>query len=193
MTTAPRRFSSTTGHALLGAALLSASLCVDLCPASRSFLAQRFDPWTLLIALLALQLAAGIAFLSWVYRAYANLTALGCDGSWTPGAAVFAFFIPLFNLYAGYRVCSELWRASKPGASDGNWKRAPEPSLLPIWWACVTASSLHFIVFGQASETARAVAFIVSLAALLATVPTVVGTVFLMLGVAVRQQRSARA
>jgi hypothetical protein len=65
--------------------------------------------------LVALFLATTVAFLAWVYRAAANLPALGvASRPLEPGLAVALFFVPLGNLFAAPWVLHALWAGSDP-------------------------------------------------------------------------------
>jgi hypothetical protein len=82
-------------------------------------------------------LAAGIVFLTWVYRSIANLPALGSMSCrFTPGAAVWGFIIPFLNLVRGHQVMSTVWRESQPPAVGENGFYLPRSSgVVSLWWA----------------------------------------------------------
>lgn len=80
-------------------------------------------------------LAAGIVFLTWVYRSIANLPALGSMSCrFTPGAAVWGFIIPFLNLVRGHQVMSNIWRESQPPAIGENGFYLPRSSTIVGWW-----------------------------------------------------------
>jgi len=83
---------------------------------------------------LAWMLASSFAaffFLTWLYRAYSNLTLVGRRGpKLTPARAVWSFFIPVVNLWRPYQALAELWREAGPG--DQETERAGP---VRAWWA----------------------------------------------------------
>lgn len=87
-------------------------------------------------------LAGMIAFLSWLYRARANLPALGItDARWGPGWAVGWWFIPFMNLVRPFQLVKEVWKASDREAAADSWRDAPTPAFLGWWWALFLISS----------------------------------------------------
>ena len=81
--------------------------------------------------------AAAVFFLIWLWQARSNLTALQVEGlSHRPISALFAFFIPIVNLYWPYVILQEIWRASHPrGVSDPRaWMETPSTSCIRWWW-----------------------------------------------------------
>jgi len=78
----------------------------------------------------------GIAFVTWLYRARANLRAFGTrhlrfPRNWT----VFGFVIPVLNLIRPYQVVREVWQASDPDATHPTaWMSVKPPLLVKLWW-----------------------------------------------------------
>jgi hypothetical protein len=96
----------------------------------------------LLIALLVLglEIAAGVYFFLWVYRACDNLYALGnLKLKYSPGWAVAWFFIPFANLVMPYLAMADiLKRSAIPGNNaipDGQSMNKPTPIWIILWWA----------------------------------------------------------
>jgi hypothetical protein len=83
-------------------------------------------------------LGAPVAFLVWQYHVVLNLRRFARVGvTWSPAQAGVLWFVPFLNLVHGYRVMSEVWRASDPtqvGRED-SWKGNPTPSIIGWWWA----------------------------------------------------------
>lgn len=76
-----------------------------------------------------------VVFLSWVYRATANLRPLGSlSVRFTPGWAVGYFFIPIVQLWRGYQVVADIWRESQPAAVDEHGAYLPRKATLVGWW-----------------------------------------------------------
>lgn len=82
---------------------------------------------------------AAAAFLTWSYRSYANLKALGAQGTtYSPGWAGVYYFIPILSLYRPYQVMMEIWRGSDPAYSPAEpfaWQRAAGSQIAGFWWA----------------------------------------------------------
>ena len=71
----------------------------------------------------------------WQHRAQRNLPALGASGvRFTPGWAVGWWFIPFAWWAMPFNTVQELWKASDPQRGATDWKSAPTPVLLVVWW-----------------------------------------------------------
>jgi hypothetical protein len=80
-------------------------------------------------------LAATIVFLTWVYRSIANLPALGSMSCrFTPGGAVWSWFIPFVNLVRGHQVMATIWQESQPPAVNENGFYLPRKTTIVSWW-----------------------------------------------------------
>ncbi|MFC2027693.1 DUF4328 domain-containing protein [Chloroflexota bacterium] len=81
---------------------------------------------------------AGIPFLLWLYKAHANLPALGAKGlKFSTGDAVGWFLVPIFNLFRPYQVADETWNGSNPNVSgDTNraWNTSSPSVFVGFWW-----------------------------------------------------------
>ncbi|HET9674790.1 MAG TPA: DUF4328 domain-containing protein [Gaiellaceae bacterium] len=89
---------------------------------------------------IAVYVVAGIAFLRWFHRAYANLPAIGVDKTrHRPGWAIGAWFIPLASLVWPKRFADEIWRGSDP---DGESAERKVPSLYGAWWRTFVISGI---------------------------------------------------
>jgi hypothetical protein len=83
--------------------------------------------------MLIASLATTVIFFFWLYRASANVHAMGAkDLNATPGFAVGMYFIPFFNLYMPPVVMSGIRKASI-GAL--NWNAQKGTPLIALWWA----------------------------------------------------------
>jgi hypothetical protein len=97
-----------------------------------------------------------IAYLIWLYRAHANLPALGATGlKFSPGWAVGWWFVPLANLIQPYRVVAEVWRESVPGAREGG----SVPPLVAVWWGAFLIANMLSgqagRLYGDSTEAAK--------------------------------------
>ena len=80
-------------------------------------------------------LATLIVYMTWVYRSIANLPALGSMSCrFTPGGAVWSFFIPFVNLVRGHQVMSTIWQESQPPAVNENGFYLPRSTAIVGWW-----------------------------------------------------------
>jgi len=80
-------------------------------------------------------IVVGILFLRWTYFSNRNASSLGAyDLEFTPGWAVGWYFIPVAMLWKPYQALKEVFKASHPDFTD-DWRDAPHPDVLPLWWA----------------------------------------------------------
>lgn len=106
-------------------------------------------PWALLygdlarvlaIAQLATWLGSLALFLTWFYRANANVRAMGADGLMgSPGLSVAWFFIPIMFLFMPFLVVRDTWKASE---SPRDWQGQATNPLLGFWWAAFLLTNL---------------------------------------------------
>ena len=90
---------------------------------------------------LPLYLSACIGVCVFMYRANANLRAVGAKGlKTTPGWAAGWWFVPIANLFKPYQAMKEIYQCSHAPAST-EWRRVRTPGTLAVWWA-VWLSSL---------------------------------------------------
>jgi hypothetical protein len=79
--------------------------------------------------------STAVVFLTWTYRATANLPALGSmSAKFTPGSAVWWYFIPFANLVQGHAVMANIWTESQPPAVNENGFYLPRKAMLVHWW-----------------------------------------------------------
>ncbi|HEY1710238.1 MAG TPA: DUF4328 domain-containing protein [Rhizomicrobium sp.] len=114
----------------------------------------------LAIPSLLVPLAAALVFFIWIYRAAANIHALGADVTFTPGWAVGWFLIPVLDLWMSFLVVEELWRASVDAPA---WRRHIAPWPVVWWWAvlaggAILAVLLRLIAGASAASVVAAVA-----------------------------------
>jgi hypothetical protein len=91
-------------------------------------------------------LVTSVCFLIWLYRANANVRALGADDMMgSPGLGVAWFFIPLANLFMPYMTVRDVWRAS---ARPRDWQGESAAATILLWWiAWLAAGIMGIIVF----------------------------------------------
>jgi multisubunit Na+/H+ antiporter MnhC subunit len=82
-------------------------------------------------------IATIVIFLTWLYRSYENLPALGVPRNrieYSSGWAIGSFFVPFVNLAVPYLAVRELWRKSMADSSTMFGELSP-PAFFPLWWA----------------------------------------------------------
>jgi hypothetical protein len=106
------------------------------------------DVWQGMIGLLELgvNIATGIIFLMWTYRANLNCRGFGAtDMKFTPGWSIGWYFIPIFNLVRPYQAMKEIWKVS---SNPRNWQTQQESAVLNWWWSLWLISGfLAWMVF----------------------------------------------
>ncbi len=85
------------------------------------------------LLLLVLMMVVVVAYLVWVYRASANVHALGATGlGASAGMAVGMYFIPFYNLVAPVTAMIEIRKASQDAP---NWAAQKNSPIVAIWWS----------------------------------------------------------
>jgi hypothetical protein len=91
------------------------------------------------ILVVVVHLASAVAFLTWFYRAHANLHALGAlNLKNSPGWAIGGWFVPFLCLVTPYQVMSEIWKGSAPRNYEDrafSIACARGSPLVGLWWA----------------------------------------------------------
>lgn len=151
---------------------------------------------------LGLYLPAAALFLAWIYRAHKNLRLLNVSGlKYSPGWAVWGFFIPFLNWWRPFEVTKEIWKASDPTYRDAEgktWHQAPVGSLLPLWWALWLASGVAgWVAFrsaflGNDLETLRT-GSIIMVVANACSVAAALPAMFVIRNIVVRQEEKLRS
>jgi len=117
-----------------------------------------FRQWTAnsLPLQLLLQVVILVLFLVWTYRSTANLIMLGAGPlTYTPGWAVGWYLIPIANIWMGFAVMSQLWRASFSLSSNEPGKAVP--ARVWGWWLLLLAWTLLTIIGEQVAQEAATV------------------------------------
>jgi hypothetical protein len=99
--------------------------------------AMRLVDGSLGVGELVTYIATAVAFLVWLRRSVSNALDMGVATSgYTPGEAVFTWFIPIVNLVSPYRLITELHRdlATPSSGRSGAW-------LIRAWWAAWLAAA----------------------------------------------------
>lgn len=106
---------------------LSLVLTVLLVADAAAVVLARFVPF-LSLAHDVLFLATAVVFLVWLHRARRHV-APNQPQRWSPGWAVGAWFVPVFNLVVPVRIVLDIWRTD--GRSNPSLK-----VLITAWWTC---------------------------------------------------------
>ncbi len=95
------------------------------------------------VVAIALILTQILIFFIWIYRARANLPALGVsDASWGPGYAVGLWFVPILHWYIPFTITREIWQASIAADGQDSWRDTRIPGVFGFWWAAHVVSSI---------------------------------------------------
>jgi len=95
------------------------------------------------LAYLVILIMCYVRFIKWFRRAYFNLEASGVIIDNSESTAAWAWFVPIYNLFAPYQIMKELWvKTQKTYIKD------PKPinNLISWWWGVWI---FNFIVDGQ--------------------------------------------
>lgn len=88
----------------------------------------------------ALQIAAAVVVIIWMYRVAANHRALHRGGTWGPAWAIAGWFLPPIVYVIPTLMLNELWKASDPDvAVGGDWRSRPRSPLPIVWFLLYTA------------------------------------------------------
>lgn len=121
-----------------GAALSALAAALALAMGVENFEGDGIGLFQLGRALLSLATAA--VFFAWLYRANANVRALGADDMMgSPGLGIGWFFIPLANLFMPYMIVRDVWRAS---GRPRDWQGEGAPAAILLWWICWLAGGI---------------------------------------------------
>ena len=98
-----------------------------------------------------------VTFLRWTYLSSRNARFLGADAlQFTPGWAVGWYFIPVATLWKPYQALKETFKASHPEFTE-NWRQAPHPAIMPLWWTLWILAGLIGQTVGRAALRADTV------------------------------------
>ncbi len=78
-----------------------------------------------------------VSYLVWVNGANKTLKALGVQGmKFSSAFAVGAYFIPFYQLAAGYQVMEEIWKAghAPPEENETQWQSRKVSAIVGAWW-----------------------------------------------------------
>jgi hypothetical protein len=93
-------------------------------------------------------LVTAAVFIVWFRKAYTNVARLGISGlRWSPGWAVFAWFVPLLNLVRPKAIANDIWLGSDPhlppnAALNMGTPLGSVPWFHTAWWGAFVLSFL---------------------------------------------------
>ena len=146
------------------------------------------------------RLVGAVVFLSWFHAAHKNLGTSGLERlTYTPGSAVWGFFIPILSLFRPYQVMAEVSKGSSYLAGDsgpGSWRSAPEGPLVGVWWGLYLAAQITGTISARLATSESGIGTYVTagwtaLASDLLDVPAAIAAVLLVRTIS-RQQGTAR-
>ncbi len=114
--------------------------------------ANDYRQWVLSVVSLLVFLLTAILICRWTYLSNKNARALGAEPmEHSPGWSAGWYFIPIACWWKPYQALREIFMASHPG-HDADWKQAPSPDLMPLWWALWILSSVMGTIIGVAAR-----------------------------------------
>lgn len=149
-------------------------------------------------------LTTGILWLSWFWRAYKNLPALGARNlRFSSGWAIGAWFVPFLNLVRPKAMTDDTWRASDPEAPPIQEEPLKGKRVSPVlhwWWALFLISSFlgRFVLQGSLRQETETLEGIQALNALtvasdLLDIPLAILAISVVRQITHRQQARAQA
>ena len=82
---------------------------------------------------------AVVMFIRWFKRAYENLRTLGVpELRFRVGWTIWAWFVPILNLWRPKQIANDIWRGSDPDTpveQSPRWEERGVPALFQFWWA----------------------------------------------------------
>lgn len=87
-------------------------------------------------------LVLSAAFVTWFWRAFSNLTAMGRSRTRGTGWALGAWVIPIAGLIIPYGIGAEIWTQSRPEPGPVNDHRDPNMEPVISWWALFVIMSV---------------------------------------------------
>jgi len=123
---------------------------------------------------------AQISFFVWLYRAVANVHALGAEIGVGAGLAIGLYFIPLVNLFLPAVSMSEIVRGSEDPV---HWKELKGWWLVPVWWVLWIAMNIggYAVSFAVGTKDMESLKFSTALLALDKLVETLAWIALLVL------------
>jgi hypothetical protein len=103
-----------------------------------------------------LTIATASVFLVWLYRATANLPALGSESvamNHTPARAVWGWFIPFFNLAHGYAAVRHVFvESQRQGTNEAGFAIPTRTAIVGWWWALFLIGNLLLRIAGAGKD-----------------------------------------
>jgi len=94
-------------------------------------------------------IAAGMMFLTWLWRARVNAEHLcRAEHRWSRGWTIGSWFVPVVNLWFPRQIVDDIWRTSRPGVPADTY-RVDGLELSPLvraWWYTMLANVLVVLV-----------------------------------------------
>jgi hypothetical protein len=129
-----------------------------------------------------------VVFMVWVYRAAANLAALGSMNlRFTPSSAVWSFFIPIVNIVQPHQVMSAIWIESQPAViNEHGYALRRRATPVSIWWAAIVIGTILTQVLrldlpdlASATESSESLQSLVTLGMVESAIWSIAGSLFM--------------
>lgn len=154
--------------------------------------ASSVDGAVTLVALVALVVAA-VFVIRWQNVVLRNQRGLGIGPRYSPVAAGFSWFVPIWSLFGPKRAMNDAWRAAEPEAPAGQptdvWLARAVPGLFAAWWTAWLVAQLVGNAIGRVTDATLSGQTVFYAGSLLSSLATVVAGV---LFVAVMERLTAR-
>ena len=87
-------------------------------------------------------------FITWMFRAYGNLRALGATGaSFGRGWSIGGWFLPFANLVIPKKIADDIWKSSDADTRAGAaWRINPLDWRIHAWWAAFVAGRIAIVI-----------------------------------------------
>jgi hypothetical protein len=103
-----------------------------------------------------LTIATATCFLVWLYRATANLPALGSESvamNHTPARAVWGWFIPFYNLAHGYTAVRHVFvESQRAGVNEAGFPLPVRAGIVGWWWALFLMGNVLLRIAGAGRD-----------------------------------------
>lgn len=136
------RFSSPDGFAILAVVMLAIiALTTALVQVTELMTIPDDSPLLVPVGCLGVVhfgalLATIAAYITWLYRVYDNLEALGATREHGLGWAIGAWFVPFLNLVRPFQIVRETFQKS------GGYDVGETPVIVGAWWGCWVISNV---------------------------------------------------
>jgi len=139
-------------------------------------------------------------FISWMFRAYGNLPALGGYRATSGrGWAIGGWFVPIGNLFIPKGIANEIWTSPDHTTRGGiGWRPGPVDVRIHIWWATFILGRVAFSISNMLVDDASLPgevrnATVLAIAGVVVTMVSAVLAIWYVTNASVRQTAAVKA